>query len=193
MEFEGRDTSPLTADDLARAAATLKCDVPALEAVSRTEAPGGGFIEDGRPALLYESHPFHVKTNGAYDATHPNISTPTWVHNYGAAGAHQYDRLAEAIALNRDAALQSASWGKYQILGANFRDAGYDNVEAFVADMCDSEAYQLDAYVAWLQNTGLDDPLRRHDWPAFSLGQNGTGQVEEYTARIQQNYEEAVA
>ncbi len=93
------------------------------------------------------------------------------------------------MALDREAALCSASWGKYQIMGSNFAEAGYDTVEAFVADMVHSEAYQLDAFVAFLQNTGIDKHLIAKDWAAFARGYNGPGQVDAYAARIKEAYE----
>ena len=142
------------------------------------------------PELLFESHAFHQRTGGKFDATHPGISTPTWVYNYGPGGAHQYDRLHKAIALDRKAAIESASWGRYQIMGFNYSEAGYDNAEELVADMCDSEAYQLDAFVAYLQNTGLDEDLKAHNWRGFARGYNGSGQVEHYADALRRAYEE---
>jgi N-acetylmuramidase len=188
MEFEARDRTPLTEANLEDAAIELGCEVAAIKAVSEVEAPNGGFIPDGRPELLFESHTFHEQTGGKYDKTHANISTPSWVHNYGAEGAHQYDRLSEAIDLDRHAALMSASWGKYQIMGFNYVECGYDNVEALVADLCDSEAYQLDAFVAYMQNTACGDDLVNKDWSSFALHYNGSGQVPVYAAKIEEAY-----
>lgn len=189
MEFVSPNPARMTNQDLVEAAKTLGCEEKAIHAVSQVEAPQGGFLVDGRPTILFESHAFHTATGGKYDAAHPGISTPTWVHNYGPGGSHQYDRLAEAMALDREAALCSASWGKYQIMGENFISAGYDNVEAFVADMVHSEAYQLDAFVAFLQNTGIDKHLIAKDWSAFARGYNGPGQVDAYASRIKEAYE----
>lgn len=179
-------------DDIAFAVKTLgwdEHDGPRLiRAVDKVEAPRGGFIEDGRPELLFESHAFHQRTKGLYDGDYPNLSTPTWVHNYGAGGAHQYDRLHAAIQLDREAALSSASWGRWQIMGFNYADAGYDSVESFVADMCETEGYQLDAFVAYLQNTGLDEVLKAHEWAEFARRYNGSGQVEKYAADLEAAY-----
>src|ERR1035437_5272463 len=88
MEFQGRDTSPLTADDLLNDASNLGCKVSDIEAVDAVEAPRGGLHDDARPTTAFESHAFHTKTGGRYDASHPGLSTPSWVRNYGAAGAH---------------------------------------------------------------------------------------------------------
>ena len=186
-EFAAKDLTPLDPADIADAALQLACEVAAIEAVAEVESNHSGFT-GGKPTILFESHQFHKLTNGQYDDTHPDISTPGWVHNYGAAGDHQYDRLAEAIALNRDAALKSCSWGKFQIMGSNFNEAGYDSVEAFVADMCESEHFQLDAFVAFLQNTGADALLRARDWDGFARAYNGPGQVYQYASKIASAY-----
>ena len=70
------------------------------------------------------------------------MSQPT-AGGYGPAGVHQYDRLAAAISLYRDAALQSASLGLGQVMGMNFQAAGFDSVEDMVAAMVESEDRQL--------------------------------------------------
>ena len=186
MEFQSIDTSPLTTSELQDAADTLGCKLEDIQAVSHVEAPRGGLLPapDNRPVILFESHAFHTATAGVYDASHPGISTSTWVHNYGPGGAHQYDRLQEALLLDREAALKSASWGKYQIMGSNYAEAGYDNVEMFVEDMCTSEDYQLDAFVAFIQNAGIQKALDSEDWKSFAYRYNGPGQVEVYAEQI---------
>jgi hypothetical protein len=188
-EFRATDTSPFSPAELLAAAVRLGCEVAALRAVSEVEAPNGGFIPDGRPELLFESHTFHEQTGGKYDASHPDISTAVWVHNYGAEGAHQYDRLDRAIQLDRHAALMSASWGKYQIMGFNYVECGYDNVEDLVADMCVSESYQLDAFVAYMQNTDCGTYLAAKNWTEFARAYNGSGQVTLYADKLAAAYE----
>jgi len=61
-----------------------------------------------RAKILFERHKFSRATSGRFDETHPGISNPVQ-GGYGAGGAHQYDRLAEAILLDREAALEGAS------------------------------------------------------------------------------------
>ena len=105
----------------------------AIWAVCDIESAGGGFLPDTRPKILLEAHIFGGLTQHRWDATHPNVSSPSWDRSlYGAAGAHQYDRLAEAIALDRAAALESASWGMFQILGTNHAACGFPGVEDYV-------------------------------------------------------------
>lgn len=200
-EFESTNTKPLTKADIQAAAKELGCEPAIVQAVTLVEAPRGGFIPapDNRPVILFESHQFHKFTNGKYDHSHPNISTASWVANYGATGKHQYDRLYEAININlkdpaiRTAALKSASWGKFQICGFNFSNAGCDTLEEFIEASVDSEASQLDLFISFVVNTGCDQYLINKDWSSFALHYNGVGQVEYYAGILKSNYQKAVA
>lgn len=153
------------------AAAELGCDPAALRAVAEVESRGAPFMKDGRPPILFERHVFSRRTDGAHDAAAPDISSPDPGGYEG--GAAEYDRLARAMALDPKAALESASWGQFQIMGFNHETCGFDDVEDFVAAMCDSQEAQLAAFVAFVKANGLDAPLRRHDWAAFARGYNG--------------------
>ena len=195
MEFQSTNTAPVTKRNIQLAAKVIGCEPAAVQAVSMIEAPKGGFLPDpdNRPTILFESHTFHTLTKGVYDNAHANISTSNWVHNYGAAGAHQYDRLQEAINLNREAALESASWGKYQIMGMNFQSAGFNNVEDFVASMCVSEVKQLNAFVSFIVKNNIAQYMRTKDWSRFALRYNGAGQVPYYSSLISSAYSKALA
>ena len=87
--------------------------------------------------------------------------------------AAEYDRLAEALACDRAAALRSTSWGAFQLLGCNHAAAGFPDVETFVAAMVSGEGAQLDAFVRFVRASRLDDELVRCDWPGFARGYNG--------------------
>lgn len=177
MEFTGAAT-PLGPDDVAAAAAKMQCEFAAIWAVCDIESAGGGFLSDKRPKILFEAQVFGRLTQHRWDAAHPDISSAIWNRAlYGAAGPHQYDRLTEAIALDRDAALQSASWGMFQILGLNFTECGFASVADYVAAMCDGEGAQLTAFCAFCQKGGLDRYLRTHDWTHFALAYNGPGEA----------------
>jgi hypothetical protein len=187
-DFRGAAT-PLADADLNAAAAELGCERAVIDAVCDVESSGGGFLADGRPKILFEAHAFHGVTRGRWDRTNPNISSPTWDRSlYGAGGAHQYDRLAEAIALDRDAALQSASWGRFQVMGNNYTAAGFANVEAFVQAMCDREAAHLGAFIGFCRKNGLVDALQARDWATFAGGYNGSGQVDHYAGALEAAY-----
>ncbi len=185
MEFVGAAT-PLGTGDVVAAAAGLGCDPAAIWAVCDVESAGSGFLPDGRPKILFEAHIFGGLTGHRWDAAHPNVAAPRWDRSlYGAAGTHQYDRLAEAIALDRAAALRSASWGLFQILGLNHAACGFADVEGYVAAMCAGEGAQLAAFAAFCRQGGQDRHLRAHDWTRFALSYNGPGEAaNDYHGRL---------
>lgn len=168
-DFTG-DPAPLTDADFERAAKAIGCTVAAVRAVNQVESRGG-FFADGRPKILYERHVFHRLTTGRFSAAHPDISNKTPGGYIG--GPAEYGRLARAISLDRDAALKSASWGAFQIMGFNFKVAGFDNVEDFVKAMVSGQGPQLDAFVAFVRKNSLDDELIRLDFASFARGYNG--------------------
>jgi hypothetical protein len=194
MEFAGAATL-LGAPDIAVAATQLQCEPAAIWAVCDIESAGGGFLPDKRPKLLFEAHLFGGLTRHRWDATHPNISSSAWDRSlYGADGAHQYDRLAEAITLDRVAALQSASWGMFQILGMNYAACGFAAVEDYVTAMCESEGAQLAAFAAFCRHGGLDRLLRAQDWAEFALRYNGPGEAEnDYAGKLAAAYQRRAA
>jgi len=169
MEFAGKSRA-LTADGLSAASDGLSVEAPEIWTVLAVETQGCGFLADRRPVILFERHIFSHLTGGRFDIA--DVSNPQ-PDGYGATGAHQYDRLAAAIALDREAALQSASWGMAQIMGENFAAAGFDGVESMVSSMSDSEDAQLAAFVAFLKANRLDRPLQSHDWTSLARGYNG--------------------
>jgi hypothetical protein len=194
MDFTGKAT-PLGAGDIASVAATLQCEPAAIGAVCDVESAGGGFLPDKRPKILFEAHVFGRLTEHRWDAAHPSVSAPSWNRAlYGAAGAHQYDRLAEAIGLDRGAALQSASWGMFQILGMNYAACGFAGVEDYVAAMRDSEGAQLAAFAAFCRHGELDRFLRDQDWTQFALGYNGPGEADnDYDDKLAEAYQRRTA
>jgi len=148
------------------------------------ETLGCGYLPDRRPQILFERHIFSKQTGGEFDATAPDISNPT-PGGYGPRGAHQYDRLAQAIQLNRQAALCSASWGIGQLMGFNASAGGFADVETMVQDMVQSEDAQIGGMVDFLLSKGLDGPLRNHDWTSFARGYNGSDFAKnQYDARL---------
>lgn len=165
----------LTSTDYTDCATDLQCQVAAVRAVVAVESSGGGFLPDGRPKILFEAKYFHDLTKGKYDKTNPNISSPVWNRKLYKGGAREWDRLNEAAALNRSAALQSASWGLFQIMGANFKRCGFQTVEDFVAAMEQSEGAQLKAFIGFVKSGKLDGFLRKLNWAAFAKGYNGPG------------------
>jgi Protein of unknown function (DUF3380). len=164
----------LTEADYERAADALGCDVAAIKAVCEVEAPQGGFHDDGTtPRILFEAHHFSRLTSHNYDDTHPHISSATWNRALYKGGMAEHRRMVDAVALNRDAALQSASWGRFQVMGYNHKIAGHDTIQDFVNAAYRSEGAHLDMFVAFCKSEGLDKFLRSREWDKFAARYNG--------------------
>jgi hypothetical protein len=160
----------LTDAGIARAAATLGCEVAAVKAVIAVEAAGAGFLPDGRPKILFERHIFRRLTGNRFDASHPAISGPAGGYKGGDA---EYVRLHQALQLDGEAAVQSASWGIGQIMGFNWKLCGEKSLYGFLLAVHNDEDAQLGLMVGFIQSAELADELRRKDWAGFARGYNG--------------------
>ena len=175
-------------DAYAAAATSLGVDVATIKAVADVETSGDAFDALGRPRILFERHYFHRLTSGRFDLTHARVSAKS-AGGYGKFSA-QYDKLEEAYALDADAALRSASWGRFQIMGDNFIAAGYPSAQAFVKAMTRSEEAQLQAFVSFVRSrSSLADALRHKNWAAFAKAYNGPGYAKnQYDTKLAASY-----
>jgi N-acetylmuramidase/Putative peptidoglycan binding domain len=187
-EFTG-EALTLTDSDFEDAAKRLFCEPGAIRAVAEVESGGRtGFLKDKRPKILFESRWFHKLTNGIHSKKHPEISTESWVRNYK-GGAGEYERLAEAMKLDRDAAVKATSWGMFQILGINHRVAGFNKFEDFLGAHRVSEGEHLKAFVNFVIHNHLDDELRDRRWEDFARSYNGPGYKQNrYDEKMAQAY-----
>lgn len=163
---------PLTDDDYKQAAQKLGCDIPAVKAVAEVESGrNGAFLASGDPVILFERHKFHKFTSGKYDQSNPNISNST-PGGYGPV-SQQHARYQEACALDPDAAMQSCSWGRFQVMGFHWQSLGYPSLKEFVDGMYVSEGNHLDSFVRYVIKNGLAKHLKNRNWAAFAEGYNG--------------------
>lgn len=161
----------LTEQDYRNAAKILSCDVATIKAVAEVESRNGGFNKDGTPKILFEGHWFWRLTKGKHGKN--SYSYPKWVRTY--YNLNQHKRLGKAAEKDRQAALQSASWGLFQIMGFNYKKCGYKSVQHFVNAMYHSEGMQLVAFCNFIKNSNLDDELRSKQWAKFAYRYNGPG------------------
>lgn len=188
------DKRALTQDDVEYAAERLGCDVPAMQAVTSVESPRGGFLPDGRVVILFERHVFYRRLSEAgidpepCVAARPDICNPKPGGYIGGAG--EYGRLAAAKQINESIALESASWGRFQIMGEHWQALGYPSVQGFAEQMACSELTQLIAFVEFVRaDNVICTALRDHDWPAFAAAYNGPNYaINHYDARLAQAF-----
>lgn len=161
----------LTRADYESVAVLFGCEVEMIMAVAEVESLGAGFDDRNLPVILFERHIFSRLTNRVFDKVAPDLSNKV-PGGYGDVKA-QHERLNRAVKLNRDAALQSASWGKFQLMGFNYKVCGYATLQDFINSMYGSEKEQLQGFMYFIDSQGLDSQLRARDFAGFAKVYNG--------------------
>lgn len=186
----------LQEDDFINTAKSLGIELAVLKAITLTEAKEFGFFNNGFPVILFERHKFYnflLKETGMIDTAkifiaHPDICNARAGGYIG--GEREITRLNKAISINETAALLSASYGLFQIMGFNFSICGYKDVNTFVSDMKASERNQLKAFTGFVKSQPkLLDALKVKNWPLVARLYNGpTYAQNSYDKKLEFNY-----
>lgn len=179
MSAPNKTLKSLTEADYQWAADFLKDDVASIKAVKEVEAPNGGFLKDGRVTILFERHVMYRQLTAnnidpeKYTGKYPELVNKKTGGYLG--GSKEHNRLKTAKLIDKRSALESASWGAYQIMGYHWKALGFNSVDAFVAKMEASERDQLEIFVKFIQNDPvLLKAIRSDDWVSFAKRYNGS-------------------
>lgn len=165
-----------------------------VQAFAQVESGGRKDLPDGRPQILFEAHWFSKFTGGQYDQSHPNISSPYWNRSLYVGGVGEYKRLDEAIKLNKVAALKSASWGVFQIMGFNYNRCDFPDVVSFVEFIKGPDDNDMEAFSEFVESDKrLLAAVREEDFETCAELYNGTGQVPKYSKELRESYDYFVA
>jgi N-acetylmuramidase len=180
---QGLSTSAIDA-----AAAQLAVEPAAAAAVADVETGGNSFDPEGRPRILFERHVFRELTAARFDLEAPDLSSRVG-GGYGTFRS-QYAKLEQAFRLDPWAALQSASWGGFQLMGRYYLHLGFSSPHHMVIALAQSEDAHLSAFVQYLRmNKAAHRALKRLDWPAFARAYNGPGYAKNrYGAKMESAY-----
>lgn len=184
----------LTRADYEKAAQRLGVEPEAIEAVAIVESNGNGFQRqrDGTvaPVILFEKHWFGRYTGYKYNKSHPDISSKSWQPGTYGASLDQHLRLQKAVKLDRDAALKSCSWGKFQLMGGEYKENGYKSLQEFINDMYESEQKHLEGFINFiLRKPQLLPALKAKNWATFAYYYNGPGYKKNaYHLKMSQEY-----
>lgn len=164
----------LIENDYKVAADTLGVEVACVKAVTKVESRGSGFLPIGAPVILFERHWMYklLKAKLGKEPTLSDVVDPKAGGYLG--GAKEHGRLEKAVLIDRECALQSCSWGLFQIMGFHWKALGYTSVQAFVNAQYKSEGSQLDTFVRFINiNPGMKAALKAKDWVKFAKLYNG--------------------
>ncbi|MDL2316276.1 N-acetylmuramidase family protein [Desulfovibrio sp. OttesenSCG-928-A18] len=179
-------------------AQTLGVEPCAVGAVVEVESAGSGFLPSGRVKILFEGHIFWKELQkfgiNPADINAPGILHPRWDRGKYKGGEQEWNRMEAAAAIHQEAALASASWGLFQIMGFNYAACGFAGIHDFVRAQKKDEAAQLSAFCAFLQSQNLLRFLKARDWEAFARRYNGPAYAEnDYHRKLARAYRQCLA
>lgn len=197
----------LTEQDYIDFAKEFDLELAIVKAVTEVESRGNGFLEDGRPIILFEGHIFWSQlskvgidpTTLANDRL-KNVLYKTWTKSHYQGGTKEYLRLEKAAGISDDprfhsAAYQSASWGLFQIMGFHYQNLNFATIDHFVSAMYTHEREHLKAFGKFISLTKISgnsllDWLREKNWAKFAHGYNGAAYAQNnYDKKLETAYQ----
>lgn len=176
--FSNKRAPAITGEQLTALAMRLRCTVKQIAAVARVESAGGGFLPSGQPKLLWERHYFWRRMRIVI----PLLSNPApggYTIDADNDGINDsWEKMADAMMLNPRYAVESASWGKFQVMGAWWKDLGYRSSFEFAWRMRESEYEHYEVLARYIEKNGMLEAVRAlstnpEDCRAFAKGYNG--------------------
>jgi hypothetical protein len=139
------------------AAIKLGCSASAIKAVGMIESNGNGFTSTGVVKTRLESQ-FLARYQAASGKAPMSFLT-----------------FASAYAYDKNSAILSTSFGEFQVMGFNYKVAGYSSPQGYYNAVKDSAVSQLNSFVGFCQANKLGQYLRDKNWAAFAYRYNGAG------------------
>lgn len=185
--------------DYIKAAQDLGIEVATIKAVDEVESGGKGFWSNGQLVILYEPHIFWRQLQAfkisplqvlkdkpvMKDVLYKKWRTLPYPPTY-----KRWAQLEKAATVHGEAAYNSASYGRYQIMGFHAKALGYKNSIDFAEQLKKGEDKHLEAFVRFIKATKLQSFLQKKDWAGFALRYNGAGyKANKYDEKLQKAYE----
>ena len=173
-------STTLVEQDYQSAANRLVADLSAVKAVATVESNGGGFLSDGRVKGQYEPHVMYKQLTTKFGkaradkelSAHPDL-VALKPGSYQSLDKEDKDMNRAAQVVDRQCALESASWGAFQIMGYHWKTCGYPTLQSFINAQY-TAAGQLDTFVRFiLADSRLVRALKAKDWVTFARIYNG--------------------
>ncbi|WP_392565144.1 N-acetylmuramidase family protein [Utexia brackfieldae] len=168
-----------------------------LLAVAKVEANTKGFIADGKPTILFERHIFYkqLKKQG-FNVDQLTNQYPTLINKTPGGylgGQRENYRLQMAKQINESCAIESASFGLFQIMGFHWQALGYSSPQQFELAMSKSEIEQTEAFIRFISlpgNIKMIAALKQEDFATFARLYNGPAyKKNRYDEKIEEAYD----
>jgi N-acetylmuramidase len=179
--FSNRIAPAVAPADLITIANRLGGSLAQVRAVARVESAGGAFNDAGQPKALYERHyawrRLRIKI--------PFLSDPApggYTMDADRDGINDsWEKIADMACRNPVVAFESASFGKFQVMGAHWKTLGYAGPVEMVYSLVESEYAHYEMLARFIERNGLIGKFRAlsRDWRAntpFARAYNGPAQ-----------------
>lgn len=173
----------LTNDEKKELANKFGFEYQAVAAVMAVESSGRGYdASTGKVLIQFEPYWFKY---------YSGIAIANGVENQ----AKEWEAFNNAWAKNPNAAMMATSWGLGQIMGFNFKAAGYRSVDDMVTAFRESEYNQLHGMLMMISaNHKLKKAMQDKDWRTFAYYYNGPQYLKfKYDTRLASAYQNAAA
>ena len=181
-------------------ATKLGVEVEIMKAIAKQESKRNSFWEDGQATILFERHKMWIylkesgKTQDELEVLKEKY--PKIVNNsageYGAY-SEQYEKLKIAKQIDYSSALKSCSWGKFQVMGFNYK-VSFSSPEEMEMAVNKCELQQFKFFIGYLENTnGLIQAIKDKDWELIAKKYNGASWKAtnpDYASNIEKYYDE---
>lgn len=176
--FANKHAKAISYTDIDQLAIRLGCTTRQIGAVADVESAGGGFFDSGLPKALYERHYLWKRLKIKI----PLLSDPSpggYTMDADKDGLNDsWEKIADAAMRAPIAAFESASFGKFQIMGAWASRLGYANAIEFAYSMTQSERGHYEALARYIETFDLKRALRTltanpETCRPFAAGYNG--------------------
>lgn len=189
-----------------KVALTHDIDPNIIEALLLVETGGSGFFKDWngrrRIKIQFEPHVFvrelkKIGVNARLRRARSGMYTvlvneKVILRNKVDRQFKEWSAFNAAWEVDKTCTMLATSWGLGQIMGFNYKLAGFDSVDDMVTDFKKSEEVQLNAMLVFIQNTNLLGKLKRKDWKGFARGYNGKYYYKyKYDTRLNDAYNRA--
>jgi hypothetical protein len=165
--------------EITKIATELGVEPAALLAVAEVESGGKAFANVGpreEPMIRFEGHYFdrRLSRENRVIARKAGLASPVAGRIANpVTQAARWRLLDRAVAIDRQAAHESVSWGLGQVMGAHWAWLGYATIDALVAEARSGVGGQARLMARYIERAGLSPSLRRRDWAEFARGYNG--------------------
>lgn len=158
--FVNKNAKAITEDELTHLSKTLgDTNTKRMKAVATVESGGSGWFDSGLPKILYERHYFYRLTSDAIRKLTGWFINPVagdYTVDVNKNGINDsWEKLAEAACKDPDAAFQSVSIGKFQVMGSHYKMLGYSHPIEMLWAARENEYEHYRMLVGYIKGTGL--------------------------------------